>query len=80
MQNSTQKVKKIGNSFIHSRKTVDEFWLKILDLSGAEVCTSCRSRQELSNEYLLAIFGFDTAENESFKVYLILLNFHVIGL
>ena len=24
----------------------------------------CRSRRELSNEYLLAKFGFDTAENE----------------
>ena len=26
----------------------------------------CRSRQELSNEYLLAKFGFDTAENEPY--------------
>ena len=26
----------------------------------------CRSRQELSNEYLLAKFGFDTAENETY--------------
>ena len=25
----------------------------------------CRSRQELSNEYLLANFGVDTAENET---------------
>ena len=25
---------------------------------------TCRSRQELSDEYLLAKFGFDTAENE----------------
>ena len=25
----------------------------------------CRSRQKLSNIYLLATFGFDTAENES---------------
>ena len=24
----------------------------------------CRSRRELSNEHLLAKFGFDTAENE----------------
>ena len=36
-----------------------------------DACKSCRSRQELSNEYLLANFGFDTAENESLKVYLI---------
>ena len=28
----------------------------------------CRSWRELSNEYLLAKFGFDTAENEPFKV------------
>ena len=27
-----------------------------------------RSRQELSNAYLLAKFGFDTAENEPSKV------------
>ena len=43
-------------------------------LSGAKTCKSCRSRQELSNEYsysneyLLAKFGFDTAENEPSKV------------
>ena len=28
----------------------------------------CRSRRELSNAYLLANFGFDTAENEPSKV------------
>ena len=28
----------------------------------------CRSRQELSNAYLLAKFGFDTAENEPSEV------------
>ena len=28
----------------------------------------CRSRRELSNAYLLAKFGFDTAENEPCKV------------
>ena len=27
-----------------------------------------RARRELSNAYLLAKFGFDTAENEPFKV------------
>ena len=31
----------------------------------------CRSRRELSNEYLLAKFGFDTAENEHCKVCLL---------
>ena len=39
-----------------------------LDSKGAKACKSCRSRQELSNEYLLAKFGFDTAENEPPKV------------
>ena len=29
----------------------------------------CRSRRELSNAYLRAKFGFDTAENEPSKVY-----------
>ena len=29
----------------------------------------CRSRQELSNEYLLAKFGVDTAENEPLEVW-----------
>ena len=28
-----------------------------LDSKGAKACKSCRSRQELSNEYLLAKFG-----------------------
>ena len=31
----------------------------------------CRSRRELSNEYLLAKFGFDAAENEPCKVCLL---------
>ena len=30
----------------------------------------CRSRRELSNEYLLAKIGFDTAENEPLKVWI----------
>ena len=39
-----------------------------LDSKGAKACKACRSRQELSNDYLLARFGFDTAENEPLKV------------
>ena len=54
---------------IHSRKNVDDFWLKFWDLSGAKVCKSCRSRQELSSEYLLAKIGVDTAENEPLEVW-----------
>ena len=45
------------------------FLLNFLELSGAKICTSCRSRQELSNEYLLAKFGVDTAENEPLLVW-----------
>ena len=41
--------------------------LKYWGLSGAKACTSCRSRRELSNEYLLAKIGVDTAENEPCK-------------
>ena len=34
------------------------------DSKTVQRCALCRSRRELSNEYLLAKFGFDTAENE----------------
>ena len=37
--------------------------------TGAKSCKSCRSRQEVSNEYLLAKFGVDTAEIEDSPVY-----------
>ena len=46
----------------------DENFLKYCGLSGAKACKSCRSRQELSNEYFLAKIGVDTEENESYKV------------
>ena len=39
-----------------------------LDSKSANVSRSCRSRQDLSNEYLLAKFGVDTAENGPLKV------------
>ena len=39
-----------------------------LFIGGFDSSALCRSRRELSNEYLLAKFGFDTAENEPFKV------------
>ena len=39
---------------IQSRKNVGDFLLKFVDLSGAKVGKSSRSRQEPSNEYLLA--------------------------
>ena len=45
------------------------FMVFLLDSKGAKVCKCCRSRQELSNEYLLAKIGFDPAENEPLKVW-----------
>ena len=47
-------------------------WQKLLKywgLSGAKICKFCRSRQQLSNEYLLSKIGVDTAENEPLKVW-----------
>ena len=43
---------------------------KNLDCRAVQRSASCRSRRELSNEYLLSLakFGFDTAENEPCKV------------
>ena len=46
-------------------KKIDEKFLKYWGLSGAKACKSCRSRQELSNEYLLAKFGVDTEEERA---------------
>ena len=46
-----------------------KFWIR----SGAKVCESCRSWKMLKNDYLLAKIGFDTAENEPSKVWLLLL-------
>ena len=54
-------------SNFENAKKIDENLLKYWGLSGAKACKSCRSRQELSNEYLLAKFGFDTAENEPYE-------------
>ena len=50
-------------------KNTDDFFAVILRSERCKVCNSCRSRQELPHEYLLAKFGFDTAENEPLKVY-----------
>ena len=56
---------------LKNAKKFDEKFLKYWGLSGAKACKSCRSRQELSNEYFIAKFGVDTAENEPLKVHLI---------
>ena len=51
------------------------FWgqilLKVCECRCAEGCKSDRSRQELSNQSLVAKSGVDTAENEPRKVHLI---------
>ena len=44
------------------------FMVFLSDSKGTKVCKSCRSCQELANEYLLAKFGVDTAENGLLKV------------
>ena len=49
-------------------KNAEEFDNYILGLRSAKACKSCRSRQELSNEYFLAKCGVDTEENEPYKV------------
>ena len=55
-------------SNFENAKKFDENLLKYRGLSGAKAFKSCRSRQELSNEYLLAKFGVDTEENEPCEV------------
>ena len=45
------------------------FMVFLLDFKSAQVCKSFRSRHELSNEYLLAKIGVDTAENEPSEIW-----------
>ena len=68
-QNSIKKGWKLNTSVFILEKMIDDFLVKFWSLSGAKVCESCRSRHELSNEYLLAKIGVDTAENEPPKVW-----------
>ena len=64
-----EEIEKIGNSIIQSRKNVDDFWLKFWDWRMVQRSALCGSRRELSNEYLLAKIGVDTAENEPLEVW-----------
>ena len=53
-------------------QTIRSFWRKFAkfrDLSSREEYGTWRSRQGLSNEYLIAKIGFDTAENGPFEVW-----------
>ena len=59
-------------SNFENAKIFEENLLKYWGLSGAKACKSCRSRQELSNAYFLAKFGFDTAENELARHHMLL--------
>ena len=52
------------------QKSLTEIIAKHCEWSGAKDYQSDRSRQELSNEYLVAKIGFDTAENEPLKVWI----------
>ena len=56
----------------------DAILLKFCEWSGAKEYQSDRSRQELSNEYLIAKIGFDTAENEPLKVWITDLSDHIL--
>ena len=58
-------------SNVENAKIVDEILMKFCDRKGSKGCKSDRSRQELSNEYLFAKIGVDTAENKPLKVHLI---------
>ena len=44
-------------------------FLPFLFIEGFDSSALCRSRRELSNEYLLAKIGVDTAENEPLEVW-----------
>ena len=74
MQNSTQKMKKSEIHLFIREKMLTifgwnfEIWA-VQKYAKTHKCKSCRSRQELSNEYLLAKIGVDTAENELLKVW-----------
>ena len=65
------KIFKFCNSLLKNADKFHENLLKYWRLSGAKACKSCISRQELSNAYFVAKFGFDTDEKEPLKVCLI---------
>ena len=63
------KITKFFKILPKNAKKIDENFLKYWGLSGAKACKSCRSRQELSNEYFLEKFGVDTEENEPYTIW-----------
>ena len=64
------------NQHFYFLKNFTKFWqirnssnfLEKCEFRAVQRSALCRSRRELSNAYLLAKFGFDTAENEPSKV------------
>ena len=77
-QNSTKKLKKSEIRYSFAKKCW-RFWLKFWDWRTVQRSALCRSRRELSNEYLLAKIGVDTAEKEPLEVWgKIFNNFHKI--
>ena len=68
MQIWREKWKKNQKFNIQSRKNVGDFWLKFWVWRTVKRSALCRSRRELSKEYLLAKIGVDTAENELLQV------------
>ena len=56
------------NSLAFFKTKFYHFFRKKCDFRAVQRSALCRSRRELSNEYLLAKFRFDTAENEPCKV------------
>ena len=50
--------------------------MKTVQRSAFDSSALCRSRRELSNEYLLAKIGVDTAENEPLEVWVKIVQYY----
>ena len=62
---NSRKINKNLAKFAKKNANFDEtFEIIISALRTVQRSALCRSRQELSNAYFLAKFGFDTADNE----------------
>ena len=74
ISNFSQKIGLKNCEFRKISENFRRFWQILLifekkcDFGAVQRSAFCRSRRELSNAYLLAKFGFDTAENEPSKV------------
>ena len=61
-----KEISKISANFNENMEIRERWFSSFFGFDSKTVQRSalCRSRRELSNEYLLAKFGFDAAENE----------------